>query len=97
LEAYLGSEPLTPENPRWSSTSYSNGELILRWTKRNGYRGIEATADWSSRVTPWIPAAATIANRTDVFVPLGYTAQEAKVAIPRGVTQRFLELNLTAP
>jgi CubicO group peptidase (beta-lactamase class C family) len=97
LEAYLGSDPLTADNPRWSSTYYSGGELIMRWTKRNGYRGVEASADWSPLVRPWNSSPATIINRTDLITLIGYGIQEAKVAIPRGTTQRFLELNLTLP
>ena len=97
LEAYLGSDPLTADNSRWSSTYFSNGELVMRWTRKNGYRGIEATADWSAQVSPWVGAGASIITRTDLITQLGYSIQEAKVAIPRGVNQRFLQLNVSAP
>lgn len=97
LEAFLGSDPLTPDASRWSSTYFSNGELVMRWTRRNGYRGIEATADWSAQVTPWAGTGASIITRTDLATLLGYSIQEAKVAIPRGVNQRFLQLNVNAP
>ena len=97
LEAHLGSDPLTPEASRWSSTYFSNGELVLRWTRKSGSRGAEAAAEWSPAVSPWNPTAATIVNRTDLITPIGYSIQEAKVAIPRGVNQRFLRLNVSVP
>ena len=96
LEAYLGSDPLTANLSPFNVID-GNGELILRWTKKNGYRGVEATADWSAAVSPWVGAPASIVNRNDLLTLIGYTVQEAKVTIPRGVSQRFLQLNVTAP
>jgi hypothetical protein len=97
LEAYLGSDPLTPDAARWSSTYFSGGELVVRWTRKNGYRGVEATADWSAQVIPWVGTAASIITRSDLITQVGYSIQEAKVAIPRGVSQRFLQFNVSAP
>jgi len=96
LEAYLGSDPLTA-NPSPFHVYDGNNELVLRWTKKNGYRGVEATADWSAAVSPWVGTPASIVNRTDLITVIGYTVQEAKVTIPRGVSQRFLQLNVSAP
>ena len=96
LEAYLGSDPLQANNSPFS-TYTSNNELVMRWNKKNGYRGVEASADWSSRVAPWTGAAASIINRPDLINLIGYTIQEAKVAVPAGVRQRYLQLNVTIP
>jgi hypothetical protein len=96
LEAYLGSDPLTANSSPFS-VHYTNGELVLRWSKKNGYRGVEAAAEWSAAVSPWVGNPASIVNRTDLITQLGYTIQEAQVAIPRGVSQRFLQLNVTTP
>ncbi len=97
LEAFLGSDPLVANITPWSSVYFSNGELVLRWTRKIGSRGAEAAAEWSPAVSPWVPTAATIINRTDLITQIGYSIQEAKVAIPRGVQQRFLELNVSTP
>jgi CubicO group peptidase (beta-lactamase class C family) len=97
LEAFLGSDPLTPNGPSWSTSYYSSGDLVLRWTRRLGNRGVEATADSSSQLFPWTGAPATIVNRTDLIAPIGYGIQEATVPIPRGAAQRFLRVNLSAP
>jgi len=97
LEAYLGSDPLTADVSPWNRFYFSNGELVMRWMKRNASRGVEAAAVWSPAASPWAGAGASIVNRTDLFTPIGYTIQEAKIAIPAGVAQRFLRVNLNVP
>lgn len=99
LEAYLGSDPLTPDGSPWDRIYHSStGELVMRWTKKNGYRGIEATADWSAQIFPWVGEGASIITRPDIITLPGYSVQEAKVATPRSlINQRFLQLNVSAP
>ena len=97
LEAYMGSNPLVDSPSPWTSVYHGGGDLVLRWQKRNGSRGVEAEADWSSGLLPWTGAPASVINRNDLLSPVGYTIQEAKVAIPRGTTHRYLRLNLNVP
>ena len=97
LEAYLGSDPLTANGSPWSRVYLSNGEFVLRWTKKIGSQGVEAAAEWSADVSPWAAVAAPIINRTDLITQVGYVIQEAKVTSPQGVGQRFLRLNLNVP
>ncbi|MBI3867172.1 MAG: serine hydrolase [Verrucomicrobia bacterium] len=97
FEAYVGSDPLHADGSPWVSIYHGGGDLVLRWLKRNGYRGVEAGSDWSVGLVPWTGAPATIVDRTDLFSLPGYTIQEAKVAIPRGTQHRYLRLNLDVP
>jgi CubicO group peptidase (beta-lactamase class C family) len=98
LEAFLGTEPLAANPPIWYSRIYlDDGDLILRWTKRIGYRGVDAVPESSNLVSPWAGSSATITNRTDLITPIGYTIQEARTPIPRGANQRFLRVNISVP
>lgn len=97
LEAYLGSDPLLGDILDWNKVEYSNGNLVIRWTKRDGYRGVEPDAEWSSSLVQWTAATATVVDRTDLITRAGYTIQEARVAIPRGTKARYLRVNWSVP
>lgn len=98
MEAYLGTDPLVANNSPWYCRIYfDGGDLVLRWTKKNGYRGIDAGCQASGAVLPWAGTSATIIDRSDLIVPIGYTIQEARTPIPRGANQRFLRLHLGLP
>lgn len=97
FEAYLGSDPGVADGSEWNRIYVSGGELVARWTRKTGYRGVEAAAEWSSRVSPWTPGSATIVNRGDLLTPIGYQIQEAQVAVPAGTTQRYLRLKFSIP
>lgn len=96
LEAYLGSDPTTPDSARWFSVYVTPDYLVLRWTKKNGSRGVEAQPQWSPNLRTWSDTADPVINRTDLITVVGSTIQEARVA--RGnANVRFLRLNLTTP
>lgn len=97
FEAYVGSNPLVAESSPWTSIYHGGGDLVLRWTKRNGYRGVDASAQWSSNLVNWVNSGATIVDRNDVITLIGHTVQEARVPIPRGVSHRYMRLNLNVP
>ena len=96
LEAYLGSDPTMPDSSPWFTTYVTNDYLVLRWTKRNGYRGVEAQPKWSANLQTWSNTADPVINRTDLITVIGSTIQEARVA--RGAAKsRFLRLSLATP
>lgn len=96
LEAFLGSDPLVADGSPWTSVRL-DAELVLRWTKKLGYRGVEAVPEWSSAMQTWSSASAQIVTRTDLITPVGSSIQEAQATIPRGVSRRYLRLSLTVP
>lgn len=97
FEAYLGSDPTQANPSPWTSIYYGSGDLVLRWTKRNGYRGVEADAQWSSGLVTWAGSPAAIVDRNDLITLVGHTIQEARVPIPRGVNRRYMRVNLNLP
>jgi len=102
LEAFLGSDPTTPDRPNWASTRVTDTHLILRWTRRLGSRGVEATPEWTVSMGAWVSAGAQIVTRNDLFAPLLSVIQEAQVpraALFGGGLNRsmFLRLRLSTP
>jgi CubicO group peptidase (beta-lactamase class C family) len=97
LEAFLGSDPLTPDHGSPWSVYLDGADLVMRWRKKSGSRGVEAVAESSGDLYSWSPSSAMIVTRTDVINPIGYTTQEARVTLPRGAARRFIHLSLTVP
>jgi len=96
LEAYLGSDPTTSDAARWFTGYVTTDYLVLRWTKKNGSRGVEAQPQWSANLQTWSNTTDPVTNRTDLITVIGSTIQEARVA--RGTASpRFLRLSLTTP
>ncbi len=102
LEAFLGSDPLVADRPSWSSVYTTDTHLILRWTRLRGYRGVEATPQWSLAMGAWSTGGADIITRNDLIVPITSVIQEAR--IPRagllGIGRspsKFGRLLLTTP
>lgn len=97
LEAYLGSDPLDADPSPWTRIYYGDGDLVFRWLKRNGSRGVEAAAQWSPNLVTWVDAPAEVVNRSDLITLVGFTVQEARVVVPRGTSRRYLRMNLDVP
>jgi CubicO group peptidase (beta-lactamase class C family) len=96
LEAYLGSDPTVPDRSPWLSTHLTDDHLVLRWTKKNGYRGVEVQPQWGGDLQTWSNTADDVINRTDLITLIGNTIQEARVL--RSIAKvRFLRLSLTTP
>ncbi len=94
LEAFLGSDPTTPDPASWASVSVTNTHLILRWTKKIGDRGVTPTPEWSNALGAWgTSSAAEIVTRNDLITFIGHTVQEARLA-RSSHPARFLRLAL---
>ena len=97
LEAYLGSDPVVKNPTPWATVRITGDHLILRWSKRNGDRGVAATPEWSSSLKTWISSsAAQIVNRNDVITLIGHTTQEAQLSRSLA-SARYLRLGLSVP
>lgn|GEM_PF-2146969 len=102
LEAFLGSDPTVPERPNWASASLTDPHLILRWTRKIGARGVEATPESTTSLGAWVGIEAEIINRHDLIAPLFSVIQEARVPRanlfgPGQSTRKYLRLRLTTP
>lgn len=102
LEAFLGSDPTVPERPNWASASLTDPHLILRWTRKIGARGVEATPESTTSLGAWVGIEAEIINRYDLIAPLFSVIQEARVPRanlfgPGQSTRKYLRLRLTTP
>jgi hypothetical protein len=97
FEAFLGSDPLEPDkNSTWATASVTSTDLVLRWTRKKGDRGIVPVPEWSSDLKTWSTTGGSIEDRNDVITILGNVVQEAKV--PRnGAKKKYLRLRLGAP
>jgi CubicO group peptidase (beta-lactamase class C family) len=96
LEAYLGSDPTVPDRSPWVLTYLSDTHLVLRWVKKNGYRGVEVQPQWGGDLQTWSNTADDVINRNDLITVIGHTVQEAQVARSTA-KMRFLRLSLTTP
>lgn len=97
FEAFLGSDPLEPDkNSTWATASVTSTDLVLRWTRKKGDRGIVPVPEWSSDLKTWSTTGGSVEDRNDVITILGNVVQEAKV--PRnGAKKKYLRLRLGAP
>ena len=87
MEAYLGSDPLEADRTNWVNVLLTDTHLILRWTRVRGYRGVEASAEWSVAAEVWNNANAEIITREDIFVLPPRVTEEAR--IPRASLSGF--------
>lgn len=97
LENYLGSDPLVANNTPWYKLLPGPGDVTLRWTRRNGNRGVEAAVENSPTLAPWTSTAGAIVDRSDLLTPVGFTTQDARVVLPRGGGNRYIRLTFTVP
>lgn len=97
LEAYLGSDP-TDANTRgsWFTVYHQGGLVILRWTIKDGYRGVEIQLpQWSSDLKTWQNTPYPIVKPPNIPTGPGYSTYETMV--PTQSTVKFLRLNLKTP
>jgi CubicO group peptidase (beta-lactamase class C family) len=93
LEAYLGSDPTTPDSGSWASSYVTTDHLVIRWLKKNGDRGVTIQPQWSANLATWNSTADPVINRTDLITLIGFTVQEARVA-RGGAKARYLRLGI---
>ncbi len=96
LEAYLGSDPTVAERSPFLVYA-SDDHLVMRWTKKNGDRGVVAVAQWSSALQTFSGLGAEIINRPDLLNMAGTMIQEARVPRSAGIARRFLRLAFATP
>lgn len=96
LEAYLGSDPTSFDRASWANLILSDTHLTVRWTKRNGDRGVVATPQWSVTMTGWPNGLTGVVDRPDLITLIGHTVQEAQLA-RAGLRARYWRLGLTTP
>ncbi|MDB6133975.1 MAG: hypothetical protein JWM59_2218 [Verrucomicrobiales bacterium] len=96
MEAFLGSDPLSRDDSNWASPSITAQDLVLRWARKNGNRGAEPAAEWSTDLKAWSNTGAVIVNRPDLVAPVGHSLQEVRV--PRqGSKRKYVRLSLDVP
>lgn len=93
MEAYIGSDPLDPDPPAWGTVKLTDTELIFRWTRKKGDRGVEATAEWSTNLGIWNSFGAVVEPDPDaIFQIVGYDYLRSRVA-RSGSAKKFIHLS----
>lgn len=93
MEAYIGSNPLDADTLGWGNLKLTNDDLMLRWSFKQGDRGVDATPEWSTNLINWYSSGTVVESDPDViFHIVGYDYLRARVARSSSA-KKFIRLN----